>query len=82
MIGFAIAVRVVLVATPLVRRSTQDGEYADQEQSNGWQTGTDDADINLDSGPDRDINLVECGIRRTAKIHKELESDDTDNGNT
>lgn len=82
MIGFAIAVRVVLVATPLVRRAAQDGEYTDQEQSNRWQTGTDDTDINLNGGPDRDINLVECGIRGTTKIHKELESNDTDNCNT
>jgi hypothetical protein len=71
-----------LVAAPLVRRTTKDGEYADQEQSNRWQTGTDDTDIDLHSRPDRYIDLVKCGIRRATKIHKELESHDTDNCDT
>ena len=61
-------------------RTAQSGKYPDQEEPDGRQAGADDADVDLDGGPDRDVDLVEGGIGGAAQVDQELKPDDADDG--
>ena len=76
-----VAIRVVLVPAGLVGRAPpQDGKSTDQEQADRGQARADDADVDLDGRPDRDVDLIVCGIGGASQAHQELKTDDADDG--
>lgn len=63
----------------MMRRTAQDGEQADQQETERWHAGADNADVYLHGGPDGHVCLVKGGIQRSAQVDEEPEPYDADN---
>lgn len=53
---------VVIVLALVVRRASEDGEEADEQDAQRRHRRADDADVDLDRRPYRNVNLVVGGI--------------------